>query len=673
MKNNKTGKNIDTARELLLSILQLKEGAEIRPQQEQAVDEINEALKQHSNLVLESPTGSGKTLSYMIPLIFNETHAVVSTATKQLSEQIVNIDIPFLEKAVKEINPAMSFQSALLKGRENYYCLAKENDSKILDEEVNSMFILDDEPDQNSGSSKIATEIKQLKDWADRTKTGDRSEAPAVSDKVWRQFSSNSTECPGRKLCPFAKNCFSEKAREKAKDADIVITNHAVVAHDLIQEENSLLGDRETYVFDELHELDDYLTNAWGVSLSAKQLKDGTKTFKSLPAVSRKDVEEFDTLARKFNPTLKNVDAGLLTSTPNALEDLLNRLYNVTGRISIVADKQANDKDSGEGVRKIASAVAKKATEISEAAAMLNDDHYSIVRWVKENDETNDKTMYAAPLRNGPKLQEALSSKEANMVGISATIRVQGSFEIPVHNLALDESSTAFKTVALSSPFDYPKQAMIYIPKPEDFPAPVGKERKEHSEAVSELLAEEVEAMGGRTLALFTTAYAASFNAKFLRKRFPKMTILAQGDAPLSQLVDEFKTNERSVLVATMGMWHGLDVVGASLSNVFIDKIPFPPMDDPLSLARQNWSAENGRNGFMDVCVAEANIKLAQGVGRAIRSKSDKAVITIADVRLRTKPYGKAMLKSLPDAKIFGDKDKVLAAMNRLRKMIENQ
>ena len=179
--------------------------------------------------------------------------------------------------------------------------------------------------------------------------------------------------------------------------------------------------------------------------------------------------------------------------------------------------------------------------------------------------------------------------------------------------------------------------------------------------------------MGGRTLALFTTAYAASFNAKFLRKRFPKMTILAQGDAPLSQLVDEFKTNERSVLVATMGMWHGLDVVGASLSNVFIDKIPFPPMDDPLSLARQNWSTENGRNGFMDVCVAEANIKLAQGVGRAIRSKSDKAVITIADVRLRTKPYGKAMLKSLPDAKIFGDKDKVLAAMNRLRKMIENQ
>lgn len=661
-------KPIESAVELLTAIIALKAGGETREQQVIAVQKINESLEGESNLIIEAPTGAGKTLSYMIPIIFNESKAVISTATKQLSEQISGTDIPFLQKAIKEVAPEKSFSAALLKGRDNYYCLAKAEDQARLSKQASSLFEMDS-IEENAGkvsekTKDFAKEIQAIDKWADKTKTGDRSEAPAVSDTIWRQYSSTSGECPGKQVCPFGEQCFAEFAREKARKAKVVITNHAVVANDLKAEESVMLGERDVFVFDELHELDNYLSNAWGTRLTAKMLKDAHKQFKQLPELKTEYIEELEILGKKFNGVCDATPEGVIEGTPKLLGTLTTRLYAVTSKIATQAAKVAKDDSEREGLRKVAAVVVRKATEIMESCELILDDSPNTVRWVNHKEE--NKTINAAPLRVGPQLQLSLEERNAHMVGTSATIRVNGDFGIPVHNLALATASADYNTVAVDTPFNYRKQALMYIPHPDVFPAPVGAERAEHTEAVKREVVDLVKAAGGRALCLYTTLDAALENGKVLRKKFPKLNILIQGDAPAPQLIEEFKKDETSVLVATMGMWHGLDVPGPACSLVIMDKIPFKPMNDPLSTARQKWADESGRNGFMDVYVADANVMLAQGAGRLIRSTTDKGVVAILDVRLSSKAYGKAMLKSLPPMLIFQDKNKVIAALERL-------
>lgn len=667
MTNESEYQTLSSAAELLTAIIQLKSGGEKREQQEQAVNFISDAITNETNLLIESPTGAGKTLSYLIPAIFHQSKVVISTANKQLSDQISKVDLPFLHKAIRTINPAYNFSSALLKGRDNYFCYAKAEENKSLTQQAEALFGMDD----SSGSmvagkgKKMATEISGIQAWAEKTKTGDRAEAPAVGDDVWRQFSSNTSECPGKQVCPFGDICFAEMAREKARKAAVVVTNHAVVGHDLMNEESSMLGEREVFIFDELHELDNYLSSAWGTRMTAKMLKDAHKVFSQLNNVDSRLLDEVEMLSKKFGGVCDALPEGVIEGEQKLLGQYMTRLYAVCSKLAVAGSKVAKDDGNRESIRKIASVVVKKATELSDAAELILDDSPNTVRWVTVNEE-DVKAINAAPLRVGPKLQLALASRDATMVGTSATIRVGGDFRIPVHNLALEDSSVEHNAVALSSPFDYQKQAVMYIPDASSFPAPVGADRKDHTEAVKNEIVDLVKASDGRALCLFTTSFAATENGKFLRKKFPKMNILVQGEAPPQQLVDEFKADERSILVATMGMWHGVDPVGPTCSLVIMDKIPFKPMNEPLSVARQNWANENGRNGFMDVYVADANVMLAQGAGRLVRSTTDKGVVAILDTRLLTKPYGRAMLKSLPPMKVFQDKTKIVAALNRL-------
>lgn len=680
MTENKTSTSSpSSANDLLVEIIGLKKGGELRSQQATAVEKISEAIDRKDNLLIEAPTGSGKTLAYMIPLIFHGSRAVISTATKQLSDQVFKIDVPFLVKSVSKVAPGKKFKATLLKGRENYYCYAKAEEQAKLSDDANSLFgMLELEEASSSKGSKnsvqgkgaqFAKEIKLLEEWSKSTKSGERSEAPAVSDQVWRQYSSTTAECPGRKICPLASVCFAEKARDDAKEADIVITNHAVVAHDFNSDgesRDSVFGDRHVFVFDELHELSNYLTNAWGTRMSVDTLKHAVKTFKTLAELSDADVESIEKMSKKFNPVAKMLDEGLIKDPTHLLGELLARIYSGAAKIAMQASKVAQDKDENERKRKMASNVFKVASELMTSAQLLMDDSVETVRWV-EVSKDDVLSLNAAPLRVGPKLQQALAERDAVMVGTSATITVSGSFEIPVHNLGLDMSTTPYKVVQLDSPFDYKKQAMMYVPSPDEFPAPVGADRKEHSEAVRKEVLRLVSALGGRTLSLHTTTWDAQETAKFLREKLPKMNILLQGEAPPNQLIEQFKEDEESVLVATMGMWHGLDAPGATLSQVIMDKIPFKPMNEPLSLARQAWAEQTGRNGFMDVYVADANVMLAQGAGRLIRSVTDRGVISILDTRLISKPYGRSMLKSLPEAKIFQDGAMVVKALERLK------
>jgi ATP-dependent DNA helicase DinG len=637
--------------DLLRQIVELRPGGEHRPAQEQAVEAIERAIDEKHNALVEAPTGTGKTLSYLIPLFVTKKKAVISTATKQLSEQIIKQDVPTLRRALKKVDPGSKLNAALLKGRENYWCLYKEDQGDALDRAAEAQMPIFDDSEEKAPSTtsamgkRLIKEIKDVKDWAAETESGDRSEAPVVSDQVWRQFSATATECVGRNNCPFGEICFAERARDRARKADIVVTNHAVVGHDLMAEDEGILGERAVYVFDELHELDNYLSNAWGTRLTAKMIRDSHKAFSAYKELGQSAIDVVEQAGRRFEPALEAMEEGLITTMPPTMEALVRNLYKATTAMATSASKLMKESDTGENAKKALNVLKKRAEELSEACLILLDDSMETVRWKTATE--NSESLNAAPLRVGPRLQLALASRDAIMIGTSATITVAGEFDIPVHNLDMDNAGE-HREYRLDTPFNYPKQAMLYIPDPDSFPAPVGSDRAEHSRAILTETEALVKAASGSALVLSTTTSGAGYLARHLRKKLPKMNILLQGEAPNPQLVESFKKDKKSVLVATMGMWHGLDVQGDANILVIMDKVPFKPMNDPLSVARQNYAESQGRSGFMDVYVADANVMLAQGAGRLIRSKDDKGVIAILDTRLLTKRYGKDMLRSLP-------------------------
>lgn len=628
------------------------------------------------------------TLSYLIPLVENEERAVVSTATKQLSEQIMQ-DIAFLNTSLKALKSPKRADAALLKGRDNYLCLAKFDDILRLEDKANTLFSVGEAQSALSEkANKLVSETKAVSDWANETETGDRTEAPAASDETWRQYSSSNAECPGRSACPFGQECFAELARDKAKEANIVITNHAIVALDL-DSEGQLLGDREVFVFDELHELDTYMSSAWGAELTYRKIDSVYKTLKSIPSLDEKLVEELKALMDEYDKALRSIEKGLIDNESSSikLENFIIKLANVMTKLT--ANVSRKEKESGtEALKRIYTKGKKSSMELLTIAETLSKTDAETVRWTVDSADrkkfeskkpaarrgkaasaiaessTSTMSLHAAPLRIGPKLQNKLTGREAIMIGLSATVTVMGRTDIPIHNLGLDEKP--HNVVVLDTPFDYKKQAMLYIPDPKSFPLPVGATRQEHATAMKADSAKLIDAAGGRALILSTTADGVDSYAEFYRKKMPKLEFLAQGDAPNSQLVANFKEREQSCLLGTMGFWHGLDAPGKTLSLNIIDKIPFPTPDDPLLMARKNYADKLGRNGFMEIYVTIADWMLRQGFGRAIRSKSDRAVIAIYDTRLIHKNYGKAILQNFHGVGLYHDHDKVAAALKRL-------
>lgn len=627
------------------------------------------------------------TLSYLIPLVENDSLAVVSTATKQLSEQIMG-DIDFLNASLKALKSPKRADATLLKGRDNYMCLAKFDEILRLEDTANTLFSSTDAQSSLSDkANKLVAETKAMSDWANETESGDRTEAPAASDETWRQYSSTNAECPGRSACPFGQECFAELARDRAKEAKIVITNHAIVALDL-DSEGQLLGDRDVFVFDELHELDTYMSSAWGAELTYRKMDMVYKTLKAIPSLDEKLIDELKVLMDQYDKALRCVENGLIDNADSSmkLENFIIKLANVMTKIT--ANVSRKEKETGtDALKRIYTKGKKVSMELLTIAETLSKTDMETVRWTVDSekrwkkpepkkaakrgkatsaiaDSTSTMSLHAAPLRIGPKLQNKLTGREAMMIGLSATVTVMGRTDIPVHNLGLDEKP--HKVVVLDTPFDYKKQAMLYIPDPTNFPLPIGATRQEHAAAMKAGSTKLIEAAGGRALVLSTTSAGVTDCGEYYRKKLPKMEFLAQGDAPNSQLVADFKVREQSSLIGTMGFWHGLDAPGKTLSLVVIDKIPFPTPDDPLLLARKNYADKLGRNGFMEIYVTIADWMLRQGFGRAIRSKSDRAVIAIYDTRLIHKNYGKAIMQNFHGVGLYHDEAKVISALKRL-------
>lgn len=680
------------ATDFLRKMVELRPGGEHRHEQEVALRAVEDAIENNSHLLSQAGTGTGKGLSYLIPAVLSGKKVSVLTATKQLSEQLVDKDIPELNKSLQKLGHS-PVRYALLKGRDNYLCSRKYEELKGLEEKAaefssskqDGLFELDVDSITDKRHKKIAErqkEVQSLYKWAETTKTGDRSHAPATSDEVWKQMSSTNTECPGKSACPFGEVCFAEKARDVARVADLNVSNHAVAGVDFLSEESSLLGERDIYIFDELHELDNYLSSAWGTTISAKTIADVANTVRK-SAKGEKEVEELATqigkLAEGLSFHLDASEKGLIDHLSVELEALLITAHDQLERLNL---RVAHLSESASEVKKMSYKSATNAmTEVlSSLDRFLVYSPESNIRWiskVKKKDEDELTFLNCSPMRIGPKLMETMEARNAIMIGTSATISVGGNFDLAVHNYSLDEALEAgdkprpFKTIDAGTPFDYKKQGMMYFPDANNFPTPTGsrEDRQEHTDAVQAANLEFVQAAGGRSLLLMTTSFAAYEMGKFLRAKLgkkSKIKVFVQGESPNSQLVESFKNDETSVLVATMGMWQGLDIPGKSCSFVGIDKIPFSPFDDPKAKARQDYATKNGRNGFMEVYVGSAALRLAQGVGRLVRGKSDRGVVAVYDTRLLTARYGSYIINSLPAFGIYTDKDMVLAALKRV-------
>lgn len=723
--------------DFLKEMIRNRPGGEDRPQQQKALLSIEKALSCNEHLLIQAGTGTGKSFATLIPAIMSGKRVVYSTATKQLSEQLYHNDLPTLkQEAKRQGTKEPSF--SLLKGRDNYLCLKKLNeltsgDSNEPDKtEQAGLFeeldmvdvgnhtlpvepVVEEAPGKKGRkptAAEMQKEYEQMFAWAGRAQKqsekkgyvnpddGDRSGAPAVAEETWRGFSVNNNDCIGRNLCPFASECFSEAARMNAKTSQVVVTNHAVTALDLISDdpEKGMLGGREVYIFDEVHELDNFLSSAWGTVISEHLVTDAmkrAKKFQPSPAIEQqwsKLIDEIGVHTNDLSNRMLELEDGLIWPKPlshslrTILEDLAASLMRVVG-----ITEGGSDEAEKETIRRA-------IVTVVDAIYVFLDNNEENVRWVKnelnkEEDEWIKKnrkgkkkdpappSLHAAPIRIGPRLMERLHEREATMVGTSATITVGGRFESPVHNFALSEKIDGedhrkFDALDVGTPFDYSKQAMLYIPNPSEFPTADYKNREAHSAAVEDTVSALVEATGGRGLILTTTTRRINEVADRLEDDLAgkNIRVLRQGEMPAPQLIDAFVNDETSVLVATMGMWHGLNAEGPTCMLVVMDKIPFPTMDDPLATARKSHADQNGGSGFMDVYVASANVRLAQGFGRLVRTMNDRGIVAILDTRMETKQYGRAMKKSFPPGvRTFNDEKVVVGAAQRLREAREQQ
>jgi ATP-dependent DNA helicase DinG len=677
---------------------------EHRPQQEEMVKAVTDSLISKYPLLVQAGTGTGKSLAYLFPLAVIGGRSVIATATNQLSEQLLRHDLPQVEKTMEGAGLELSF--ALLKGRNNYVCLARTSELETLERQASSMgypestqdLLFDIEPLVENETKKKkaqakydAADIQDLMEWVKHTETGDRTEGKVVPDRVWSQVSVSSSDCPGAGACPFGSVCFTELARKKAKAANIVVTNHALLAQDLIagdvaMDSNagagvgaSVFGPHKNIVVDEAHAFASTLTSALSreldprsiskfLSRAAKYIDDNATDANKEPATiasARSDLEALTTALNSLPP-------GPILELPSHIDGLIISLAKRLLFIHTLLSEAAKSATQTEKTKRAIAIqiVLSQAESLADSVSSSRKVGGEQVRWVDRDRRDNTPIMYIAPIVVGDFLRNALNDR--TFIGTSATLTLGGDFSPIAHTLGLDKKERMAKTIDVGSPFDYPKQGMLYIPSA-PFPEPVGKDRVEHTAAVLDTLSQLVHAAGGRTLALFTTTAGAIAAATHLRSEFPGLTVHAHGDAPADSLVRQFAEEETSVLCVTMGLWQGISVEGPSCSLVVIDKVAFAPIDDVLTAARRAYVDKQGRDGFTEIIVGQAATSLAQGAGRLIRAAADRGVVAILDPRLLTKGYGRLLLKSLPDFKRFNDLNTVTSALIRLTGGLDEQ
>ncbi|MBJ7400493.1 ATP-dependent DNA helicase [Mycolicibacterium sp.] len=645
-------------------------GGTPRPGQVQMAEAVAHAFATGEHLAVQAGTGTGKSLAYLVPAIARalkeESPVVVSTATIALQRQLVDRDLPRLVDAVADQLPRRP-RFALLKGRRNYLCLNKVHNGagdEIADIPQEELF--------RAPSSALGRDVARLTKWASDTETGDRDElSPGVPERSWSQVSVSARECLGMARCPFGTDCFAEKARAEAGRADVVVTNHALLAIDAIAEA-SVLPEHHLLVIDEAHELVDRVTSAATAELTPAPL--GVATRRIARLVSPELSQRVEAAVATFSAAIHDTAPGRMDYLDDELTTYLTALRDAAHAArSGIDPAPADPKAAAARTEAIAS-----LTDIADAAARALDSFgpaipdRSDVVWLDHEEQrgSGPKAGAARPATVVPVLRVAPLSVAALLrsrlfdtsttVLTSATLTVGGSFDAMAQAWGLTDGPD-WQGLDVGSPFDHAKAGILYIAA--HLPAP-GRDGA-GSEAQLEEIAGLIEACGGRTLGLFSSMRAAKAAAEAMRGRLDT-PVLCQGDDSTAALVEQFAADPQTSLFGTLSLWQGVDVPGPSCSLVIIDRIPFPRPDDPLLTARQRAVAARGGNGFMTVAAGHAALLLAQGAGRLLRRSEDRGVVAILDSRMATARYGGYLRASLPPFWATTDRAVVTEALQRL-------
>ncbi|WP_314644233.1 ATP-dependent DNA helicase [Rothia mucilaginosa] len=637
-------------------------GGQNRAGQRTMVAHVAQALELQRHLLVQAGTGTGKSLGYLVPALArvgeSDQPIVVATATLALQAQIVNRDIPRLLQAL-EPRPESQVQVALLKGRNNYLCLHKL-EGGYPEDEPDALF------DMPSSTSRVGEEVVRLREWADRTETGDRDELkPGVSDRAWAQVSVSAAECLGRR-CPLVEECFSEMARSRAAEADIVITNHALLAINAF-EGMKVLPEHETVIIDEAHELVDRVTGAVSGSLTVAMVR---RAARSVKKHSKADSGALEMAAGTLETAFEGLAEGLLKGLDGRLLTAISAVNDAARTALSDTKPDGQDVDAGlQMARSRVSEVHDMSSRILEASGeqdvlwISRQGGWENGRYVAASD-TDPATLNIAPLSVGLQLRDGLFA-DRTVILTSATLTVGDSFDVAAGALGLQgEGAPRWTSIDVGSPFDYRKQGIMYVAgdlKPPGFGVHEGQ---------LERLRELCEASEGGALGLFSSKRAAERAAEYMREH-SDLNILLQGESSLKALVEEFSEDVDSCLFGTMSLWQGVDVPGDSCRLVVMDRIPFPRPDDPIAQARTEAVNRHRGNGFMAVSAHHAAIRMAQGAGRLIRSVSDRGVVAVLDSRVATKRYGGFLMKAMPPMWSTQNKAAVIGALARLSASIE--
>ena len=637
-------------------------GGQNRAGQRTMAAHVAQALELQRHLLVQAGTGTGKSLGYLVPALArvgeSDQPIVVATATLALQAQIVNRDIPRLLQAL-EPRPESQAQVALLKGRNNYLCLHKL-EGGYPEDEPDALF------DMPSSTSRVGEEVVRLREWADRTETGDRDELkPGVSDRAWAQVSVSAAECLGRR-CPLVEECFSEMARSRAAEADIVITNHALLAINAF-EGMKVLPEHETVIIDEAHELVDRVTGAVSGSLTVAMVR---RAARSVKKHSKADSGALEMAAGTLETAFEGLAEGLLKGLDGRLLTAISAVNDAARTALSDTKPDGQDVDAGlQMARSRVSEVHDMSSRILEASGeqdvlwISRQGGWENGRYVAASD-TDPATLNIAPLSVGLQLRDGLFA-DRTVILTSATLTVGDSFDVAAGALGLQgEGAPRWTSIDVGSPFDYRKQGIMYVAgdlKPPGFGVHEGQ---------LERLRELCEASEGGALGLFSSKRAAERAAEYMREH-SDLNILLQGESSLKALVEEFSEDVDSCLFGTMSLWQGVDVPGDSCRLVVMDRIPFPRPDDPIAQARTEAVNRHRGNGFMAVSAHHAAIRMAQGAGRLIRSVSDRGVVAVLDSRVATKRYGGFLMKAMPPMWSTQNKAAVTGALARLSASID--
>ncbi len=607
-----------------------------RPEQAAMAKAVGLALSRLQPLIVEAGTGTGKTFAYLVPALLSGRSVIISTGTRTLQDQLFRRDVPLLAKAL-----GLPVKIALLKGRANYLCRHRQ-ELALSQGSLLQGSLLGDE-------RGVARTLARVARWAASTKVGDLSELTDLPEHspVWPQITSTRENCLGLE-CPQFSRCHVFEARRNAQAADIVVVNHHLLLADLALKDEGfgdLLPGAQAVILDEAHQVPDIAAQFFGQVWSVRQVQ-----------LLMRDIAAEITAAGVRAPAI----SAAVASVEASLEELRGALHRGQGRyewanlpdrfldvlpeletaISGIAT-ELQGMGAGAGTANCARRGAALANSLA-ALRELSDE--TGLRWVDVT--ANGLLLQFTPFEIAERLREYVESRPCAWVFTSATLAIGDDFSHFAARIGLPEA----RTVRIDSPFDYRRQARIFLPP--NMPQPQDPAfAAQFIEACAPLL----EASGGRAFLLYTSYRALAEGVRALQARFPAppFPVLVQGEAPREALLNRFRELGTAVLLATGSFWEGVDVKGEALSIVAIDKLPFASPDDPLLKARLEGIRRRGGNPFFEYQLPQAVLALKQGVGRLIRDFDDFGVIVIGDPRLRTKAYGRVFLEAMPPSPII--------------------